>query len=114
MIITKNGKSRSIRTFDEFELLLLKRLETMDADEQVSFQGAMKEIAELMSRGKSVTAKEADLIINKWLAKVRYKDGCVPVSPRRFLMDDEYMGKVGKTLYPKLIDDFIEDRKSVV
>jgi len=108
MIITKKGKSVSVLTFKEFEAQAVSRAKSLSPDELKFFQQGIREIVQMYQAGEKITPDKFDMIVNKYVALAKWKNGCAPVDPETFLLDDFYLGKMGKTLYPKLIDDFIE------
>lgn len=108
MIVTKNGKSRSIRTYEEYKRVVLRLRKSLDEEEVLLFNKAMEELVQYFKTDRYLDDYEIKMVVNKWLAKKVYRKGHVPVDPLKFLTDDNYLGKIGKTLYPKLVEDFVE------
>jgi len=93
-ILDKNGRPWSTRTKEEEEDLLTQDISNLSEEEQI----ALLEILEKVYGGDQKPLRG--------LMEADYSR--VPVDVRTFLMDPYFLGHVGKSLWPQLVDDMVE------
>ena len=93
-ILDKNGRPRSTRTDEEEENLLTQDIANLTEDEQIA-------LFEILRK-----TYEEDQQPLTGLMKADYER--VPVDVRTFLKDPYFLGHVGRSLWPQLVDDMVE------
>lgn len=95
MIIQEGGRSWSVRTFEEELGLYEKDLEALSDDELEALHALLSEPEVYGTTDLYRAANDAE-----------YES--VPVGVEEFLRHPDYMGGIGKNLYPILMDDMVE------
>lgn len=108
MIETKKGRSQSVKTPGEGYDLLRAKAASLNSEELASAYVMMEDWGREL-QGKSKNSRRAKDEVAQYEALVQdlYYE-TTPVNPETFLLNEHFLGKVGKQLYPKLIDDFVE------
>lgn len=93
MIITQEGRHRSIRTSDEVRKAIEDKMGDLSPEEYVLLERLLEEV------------KDEDVEYSNALKQADFETP--PVGVEEFLRSDYYMGDVGKNLYPLLMDDMV-------
>jgi len=110
MIETKKGRSRSVATPGEGYDLLRVKAASLNSEELASAYVMMEDWGRELrkgSKGKNNRKVKDEVAQYEALVNDLYYE-TTPVSPETFLLNEHFLGKVGKQLYPKLVDDFVE------
>lgn len=99
MIITENGRSRSVRTNSETNDILDRRLETLTEKEQAVF-------VEMLAQSQGDTWDDDVEFIESFLNQHEYDRECVSIE--EWLEEPYYSGDAKKILYPSWRKDLVE------
>lgn len=106
MITTGKGKNISVRTSGESLGLLLARGGSLSDVELEAAMLMLRGIGE--DTGKKKTRKEQAEIDRLEAIVQQQMWESEPVDAETFLLNDYFLGKIGRQVYPKLVDDFVE------
>lgn len=100
MIVWKEGRPVSIRTGEERKQRVRAILNSLSEEEKKIVKFVF---ADLMAVEKNL--REGDSIVSR-LEDLEYQQK--PVSLEEFLFNDYFLGRHGRRMFPKLVDDFFE------